>query len=165
MVNTLNKLALTTRFVNNSIRAVAWRRPNSTISGELPRDPSAGLKQSSQQRGPLRHGARDDVFAGGMRSIAYSSEPVQRGNPQCRGEIAVGTAARGRFAYTQAQLLCQISRVLIERCAVSSFQRCAAEAASYFQLGARQNRLQGTKPLLDFTQIGDPQGAQIQNHS
>src|ERR1700747_3091273 len=107
-------------------------------------------EKRGQQRGALRHGTREDMFARGMRSATHVTQAVQRGNSQRGGEIAVGTSARGSFADTQAHLPTQLSCPLVERCAVLAFEGSAAETASDFQLGAWQNRPKRTEPDLNF---------------
>src|SRR5579862_351743 len=153
MVNAPYKLALTLRIVNRSVAAVAWTEPDTEFS--------ACQEKRGQQSGALRHGARQDMFARRVSTIAHGAEPVQCGNSQRCGEIAVGASARGSFADMQPHLLAQLSRSLVEPGAMLAFEGSAAETTPNFQPGARQNRPQGMESLLNFTHVGSPQSTQI----
>ena len=64
---------------------------------------SCGQKRG-QEGGACGHGVYEDVLVRRMSAVADGAEAVERGDAQCGGEISVGTAADGAFAYREAHL-------------------------------------------------------------
>src|SRR5690348_10253927 len=98
-----------------------------------------------------------------MRAMADGSEPVERGDAQRSGEIAIRAATRGTFSERQPHLPCQEFCSGKKWRAEFSFERRAIETAAHFQPSAGMNRTKRVQPVFKPAHIRHAQSAKVED--
>jgi hypothetical protein len=114
---------------------------------------SCGGEQSGKECGAGGHGVGEDVFVGGVGAVTNRAKAVERGDAEGGGEIAVGAAAYGAFAESEAHLGGEGFCAGEEGGADFVFERGAAETAVNFEACAGENGAQGAQALLDAAHV------------